>query len=159
MKDTSVIRTSVNQTLGISLAQASAVIDGALAHARATGLAPMTVTVLDCAGRPVAMKREDGSSLLRPEIAHAKAFGALGMGMGSRALGERAATHPAFVASITALAQGNLVPVAGGVLIRNAEGTLLGAVGVSGALPDQDEACALEALSGCGWQAQVDAPH
>lgn len=147
------------QTLGIRLTQASEIVDRALAHARGLGLPPLTVAVLDCAGRPVAMKREDGSSLIRPEIAHAKAFGALAMGMGSRALGERAGTHPAFIASVTALAAGNLVPVPGGVLVRDADGVLLGAVGISGALPDQDEACALEAIGAVGLAGQGGGGH
>lgn len=146
-------------TLGIRLAQAADIVDHALAQARDLALAPMTVTVLDAGGRAVAMKREDGSSLMRPEIAHAKAFGALATGMGSRALGERAGTHPAFIAAVTTLAAGNLVPVAGGVLIRDARGVLLGAVGVSGALPDQDEACALAGIAACGLLAQSGGGH
>ena len=143
----------------VTLAQASAIIDQALVHGRSLSLPPLTVAVLDLGGRLVAMKREDGSSLLRPEIAHAKAFGALAMGMGSRALGERAATHPAFIASVTALAGGNLVPVPGGVLLRAADGELLGAVGISGALPDQDEQCAVAGIEAAGLHAQIGGGH
>lgn len=145
--------------LGIGLQQASDVVDKALAHARESKFPPMTVVVLDAGGRMVAMKREDGSSLLRPEIAAGKAFGSLGMGMGSRALGERAQTHPAFVASITTLAGGQLIPVAGGVIVLGEDGLVLGAVGVSGALPDQDEECALKGIESVGLKPQAGGPH
>lgn len=145
--------------LGIGLQQASDVVDSALAYAREAKFPPMTVVVLDAGGRMVAMKREDGSSLLRPEIATGKAFGSLGMGMGSRALGERAQTHPAFVTSITMLAGGQLIPVAGGVLVLDQDSLVLGAVGVSGALPDQDEECALKGVGSVGLKAQTGGPH
>ncbi len=110
----------------------------------------MTVAVLDTGGCPIALHREDGSSLLRPKIAEAKAWGALGMGMGGRALAERAAHAPAFMQALTAVSDGRVVPVPGGVLIRNAEGELLGAVGVSGANPDVDEACASHGIASLG---------
>ncbi len=143
----------------VSLAQASTIIDRAIAHGRSLSLPPLTVAILDPGGRLVAMKREDESSFLRPEIAHAKAFGALAMGMGSRALAERAATHPAFIASITALAGGNLVPVPGGILLRAPDGILVGGVGISGALPDQDEACAIAGIEAAGLLADIHGGH
>ena len=143
---------------GIRLNEAQGIIDAALEQGRSFTLPPLTVGVLDNAGRLVALKREDGSSLLRPEIAQAKAFGALAMGTGSRALAERAVTHPAFVHSITALAGGALIPVPGGVLIFDRGGTLLGAVGVSGAMPDQDEACAIAGIKALDLVAEPGAP-
>lgn len=145
---------------GISLANAEQLIAAARAHGQSLQLAPLTVAILDAAGRLTALAREDGSSLLRPEIAQAKAFGALAMGMGSRGLAERAQSHPAFIGSVTALAGGMLVPVPGGVLIRDSANSLLGAVGISGALPDEDEACAVAGILACGLIAQVGAsPH
>lgn len=150
---------TTNGSLGIGLSTASRVVDLALEHARGVGMPPMTVSVLDAAGRLVTMKREDGSSLMRPEIAHAKAWGALAMGMGSRGLAERAAGFPAFITSMTTLAGGHLVPVPGGVLVRDGAGALLGAVGVSGASPDQDEACALHAIEQVGLAAQPGSDH
>lgn len=126
----------------ISLAQASVIVDATLAAARDKGLPPMTATVLDPAGRLVAAKREDNSSFFRAEISSAKAWGALAMGMPTRLLADRAAKAPDFTQSLTALTQGRFIPVPGGVLIRDASGGLLGAVGVSGAHPDDDEACA-----------------
>lgn len=129
----------------VGLSEAESILDGAFEHAAATGLGPLTVAVLDGGGRLVALKRQDRSSLLRPDIAQAKAFGALAMGMGSRGLAGRAQSHPAFVASVTALAGGMLVPVPGGVLCYDAD-EIVGAVGVSGASPDEDEACALAGI-------------
>jgi uncharacterized protein GlcG (DUF336 family) len=134
----------------ITLDQASDVIEGALQHARSKSLPPMTVAVLDSGGHLVAFKKEDGSSLLREAIARAKAWGALGMGVGSRSLAPRAAHHPAFFAALTAMAEGNIVPVPGGVLVRCAEGRLVGAVGVSGDVPDNDEACAIKGIERAG---------
>ncbi|MCU1479422.1 MAG: GlcG protein [Subtercola sp.] len=113
----------------------------------------MTVAVLDAGGQLVAFAREDGSSLLREKIARAKAMGALNMGVGSRALAGRADAHPQFFSSIIALADGELVPVAGGVLVRDEIGAIVGAVGVSGALPDADEACGLAGIIAAGLTA------
>jgi uncharacterized protein GlcG (DUF336 family) len=144
-------------TASINLLQSDQLIDAALARGRDLGLPPLTVAVLDIAGRLVALKREDHSSLLRPEIAQAKAFGSLAMGMGSRGLAKRAETHPSFIHSMTVLAGGQLAPVPGGVLILDGSQTLLGAVGVSGALPDQDEDCALAGIAELGLVAQVGA--
>ena len=143
----------------ITLAGASKIVEVALRHGRELSLPPLTAAVLDSAGRLVALKREDGSSLLRPDIAQAKAFGALAMGTGSRALAERAQSHPAFINAVTALAGGNLVPVPGGVLIFDAQGHLLGAAGMSGALPDQDEACVMAGIAACGLIAETGSPH
>ena len=151
--------TSCSGALGVSMTVAAEIVDRALAHGRSLGLGPLTVVVLDCAGRAVVLKREDGSSLLRPDIANAKAWGALAMGMGSRGLAERASTHPAFITAVSTLAGGNLIPVPGGVLLRGGDGALLGAVGVSGALPDQDEQCALAAIAAVGLAAQVGSGH
>jgi uncharacterized protein GlcG (DUF336 family) len=147
------------QSAIISLEDASTIVDHALAHGRGLGLPSMTVSVLDGGGHLVAMKREDGSSILRPQIAHGKAYGALAMGVSSRDLAARATSHPAFVASITALAGGSLIPVPGGVLVRNEDGRLIGAVGVSGADPDMDEACAVAGIVAAGLSADVGGAH
>jgi uncharacterized protein GlcG (DUF336 family) len=103
----------------------------------------------------VSFKREDGSSLLRPEIAQAKAWGALGMGMGSRALAQRASAQPAFISAVNALAGGRLIPVPGGVLIRSRTKSIIGAVGITGATSDQDEACAVAGIEAAGFGADT----
>jgi len=141
----------------IDLAHANLVIDTALAQGRTLGLPPLTVAVLDGSGCLVAFKREDGASLLRPEIAQAKAWGALGMGMGSRALAQRAAVQPAFISAVNALAGGRLIPVPGGVLIRSSGKSIIGAVGITGATSDQDEACAVAGIEAAGFTADTGA--
>jgi uncharacterized protein GlcG (DUF336 family) len=137
----------------IGLAAARTIVVRALAHARSSDLPPMTVAVLDAAGRLVAFAGEDGSSLLRERIARGKAHGALHMGVGSRSLAARAASDPAFVNSLVSLAEGNLVPVPGGVLIRDDADAVIGAVGVSGHLPDDDEACAIHGITAADLRA------
>ena len=135
---------------GLTLAQAEALADETLRHARTTGAAPLAVAVLDPGGHVVVVKREDDAGILRVEIATAKAFGALGMGMSSREIAERAERQPTFFSSLAAVTGGRLAPAAGGVLVRDADGALLGAVGVSGDLSDVDEACVLAGIAAAG---------
>ncbi|MGI8680410.1 MAG: GlcG/HbpS family heme-binding protein [Jatrophihabitans sp.] len=130
----------------LRLADARIIVDAALDYAREQQLPAMTVAVLDAAGSLLAFAREDGSSLLRERIARGKAAGALNMGVGSRALAARAQSHPQFVVALIALAGGDLVPVPGGVLVRTDDGSVIGAVGVSGHQPDRDEACAIAGI-------------
>jgi uncharacterized protein GlcG (DUF336 family) len=137
----------------IALADAQTIIEHGLGYARAESFPPTTIAVLDAGGSLVAYAREDGSSLLRERIARGKARGALNMGVGSRALAARAESHPHFVNALVALADGDLVPVAGGVLVRDQAGGLVGAVGVSGHRPDSDEACAVRGIEAAGLHA------
>ena len=131
----------------ITLAQADILIATALQQSRTRSLAPMTVVVLDAGGHLVACKREDNSGILRIEIATGKAYGALGFGIGSRGLVSRPAT---FLSAVSAASGGRLVPVPGGVLIKNATGECIGAVGVSGDVSDADEAVALAGIKAAG---------
>jgi len=147
----------VNGMPAISLEQANTIIKAALAEGRARNLQPLTVAVLDPGGHLVALQREDNSGILRVGIAIGKAYGALGMGFGSREFVERSQKTPAFVGALTVLSQGRLVPVPGGVLIRDASGALLGAVGISGDTSDQDEACAVKGIEAAGLTPQVGA--
>jgi len=141
----------------IDLLHATIIVDAALAKGRSLGLPPLTVAVLDAGGCLVCLKREDGSSLLRPEIAQAKAWGALGMGIGSRAIAQRASVAPVFVAAVNALAGGRLIPVPGGVLIRSGGKSVIGAVGITGATSDQDEECAVAGIAAAGFAADTGA--
>ncbi len=134
----------------ISLEQARTVIAAARAKGREMDLNPLTVVVLDAGGHLVAMEREDGSGYGRPEIAGGKAEGALAMGTSSRKLGDMAADRPQFMAALSAAWNGKLIPAAGGVLIKDAAGTLLGAVGVSGDLSDKDEEAAFAGIAAAG---------
>jgi uncharacterized protein GlcG (DUF336 family) len=137
----------------ITLAQADTIVRRALEHAREQELPPMTVAVLDAGGHLVAFAREDRSSLLRERISRGKALGALNMGVGSRSLAGRAAAYPQFINAVTALAEGNLVPVPGGVLVRDADDEIIGAVGVSGHQPDLDEECAVRGITAADLRA------
>jgi uncharacterized protein GlcG (DUF336 family) len=139
-----------------TLAQAEAIASATLEHGRAVEAAPLTVAVLDAGGHLVALKREDGSGILRPQIAHAKAWGALGMGFSSREIGRRAEAQPVFFGTVAAIADGRFAPAAGGVLVRDADGVLLGAVGVSGDVSDVDEKCALAGVAAAGLVAGAD---
>src|ERR1700760_881661 len=126
----------------LSLGQASDIVDAALSKARELELRPLTVTVLDPGGHPVVVKREDGAGILRPQIAHAKAWGCLGTGQGGAAGARHATRGPAFFAALASISEGRIASSRGGVLIRSTDGALLGAVGVSGDRPDNDEAVA-----------------
>lgn len=134
----------------ISLEQARTVISSARAKGREMDLNPLTVVVLDAGGHLVAMEREDGSGYGRPDIAGGKAAGALAMGTSSRALGDIAAERPQFMAALSSAWQGRVIPAAGGLLIRDGAGTLLGAVGVSGDLSDKDEEAAMAGIEAAG---------
>jgi uncharacterized protein GlcG (DUF336 family) len=142
----------VEQTV-ITLEQAELIIDGALAEGRRLGLGPLTVAVLDLGGHLIALKRSDGSEYLRPPIAIGKAWGSLGMGHAGRVLAERAAKMPVFFGALSDMSGGRMVPLPGGVLARNAEGTIIGAVGVSGDTADNDELAAIAGITGAGLQA------
>lgn len=139
----------------LTLKQASTIVDAALAEGRKRDFKPLCVTVLDAGGHVMALKREDGASILRPQVAHGKAAGALGMGMGSRALAQQAQERPVFFNALNGLAEGAMVPVPGGVLIRNANGDILGAAGASGDVSDNDEACLVAAISAAGLMADT----
>jgi uncharacterized protein GlcG (DUF336 family) len=136
----------------ITLAQACTIIDATLANGRAINCLPLVCAVLDAGGQLVAYKREDQASIMRFEIAFGKAWGALGMGFGSRQIAVRAAANPVFMGALATASGGRLIPVPGGVLIRDAGGQIIGAVGVSGDLSDRDEECALAGIAAAGFK-------
>jgi uncharacterized protein GlcG (DUF336 family) len=135
------------------LAQASTIVDVALKKARELKQMPQTVVVLDTGGHVVCAKREDGSGIIRFEVAVGKAYGALGMGWGSRTMMERAAQNPNFLTAIAAASGGRLVPNPGGVLIRDAGGAIIGALGISGDTADNDEIIAVAGIEAAGLKA------
>ncbi|AVU74930.1 MULTISPECIES: GlcG/HbpS family heme-binding protein [Pseudomonas] len=127
----------------------------ALAAGREISAAPLTIAVLDSGGHLIALQREDGASLLRPQIAFGKAWGAIALGKGSRLLAQDAQQRPAFFAALNGLGQGSVVPAPGGVLIRDQEGRVLGAIGISGDTSDVDEQVAIRAVEGVGLMADA----
>jgi len=127
----------------LTLQVCTIIADRALEKGRELGLVPLTVAVLDAGGQIKVIKREDGASLLRPEIAVGKAWGVLGMGFGGRELTRRASKMPIFFGALSDLSGGRMVPVPGGVLIRSQSGEILGAVGITGDTSENDETCAV----------------
>lgn len=138
----------------ITLDMSGRIIGGALAKGRELGLKPLSVAVLDAGGHLVAFQREDGSSSLRPQMASAKASGALALGVSSRRIAEMAAERPSFVASLAPISLHGVVPAAGGVIVVDGSGTSIGAVGITGDTSDNDEACALAGIAAAGLAAQ-----
>lgn len=142
--------------MSMKLASAQSIIADALAAGQQQGFKPLTVVVLDAGGHVMAAARQDGASNNRFEIAQGKAYGALALGMGSRAIMERAEQQAYFIAAAAAALGGRLIPVPGGVLVRDKDGTIMGAVGISGDSSDNDETAASTAIEAAGLTAQVD---
>ena len=141
----------------LTLDAARSIVDTALRTARAKKFQPLAVAVLDQRGKLKAFAAEDGTSLKRAEIATGKAHGALAMGLGSRTLGKMAAERPHFVAAVTHAVGGMLIPVAGGVLVRDGAGSVVGAVGISGDTSDNDEAAGVAGIAAVGLKADPGA--
>ncbi|TWC29267.1 uncharacterized protein GlcG (DUF336 family) [Pseudomonas sp. SJZ079] len=137
----------------LTLHTATAISNRALAMGREISAAPLTVAVLDAGGHLISLQREDGASLLRPQIAIGKAWGAVALGKGSRLIAADAQLRPAFIGAVNNLADGNLVPAPGGVLIRDERGEVIGAIGITGDTSDIDEQCAIIAVESVGLQA------
>lgn len=140
----------------LKLGEANRIIEAVFIDASRSHLKPLSVAVLDAGGHVVAFQKQDGASMLRFEIAVGKAYGALAVGLGSRWLHNTAIERPHFVAGLNAVSGGKIVPVPGGVLVRNSDGELLGAVGVTGDTSDNDETAAVFGISTVGLIAQTE---
>ena len=145
-------------TESVSLEAASIIVDRALAKGRELNFHPLAVAVLDPRGCLKAYKAEEGTSLMRFDIAFGKAWGALGMGFGNRELARRSAKAPMFFNSLQVMSEGRMVPVPGGVLIRNAAGAVVGAVGISGDTSENDEICAAHGITVAGLKPDTGDP-
>jgi uncharacterized protein GlcG (DUF336 family) len=139
----------------ITLAQAQQMISAGFEQGAGLGLKPLSIVVLDAGGHVKAFERQDGASNLRFEVAHGKAYGAIGLGMGSRALMARAEQQPWFVGAVNGAFGGALIPVPGGVLIRTTDDQLVGALGVSGDTSDNDEIVAVAGIEAAGFIAET----
>ncbi|WP_137113701.1 heme-binding protein [Mesorhizobium sp. GR13] len=142
--------------MAMTLEQANMIVGAAFAEGRSRNLKPLSVAVLDAGGHLIAFQKQDGSSMLRFEIAFGKAYGALAVGFGSRWLDKAAADRPHFVAGLNAVSGGNIVPVPGGVLVLDSDRRLIGAVGVTGDTSDNDEAAAVSAINYVSMTPQID---
>ena len=132
--------------------QANSIIEAALSTARAKQYRPMAVVVLDESGNVRALQREDGASMFRVDIATGKAWASIGMGASSRTLGDRAKDNPNFYGALAATSGGKFLPQSGAVLIKNAEGQVLGAAGASGGSGDEDELICMAGIEAAGLQ-------
>jgi uncharacterized protein GlcG (DUF336 family) len=139
----------------LTLQSARTIVAAAAEKAEALKLKPLTIAVLDAGGAIKLLERADGASLMRPEVAVGKAYGAIALGIGSRAIFKRAQEQPYFIQSMNALARGSLVPVPGGVLVKGENGAILGAVGITGDSSDNDEACAVAGIEAAGLTADA----
>lgn len=138
----------------ITLTHAQTIVTEALRKGRELGLKPLTIAVLDAGGHSIALVREDGASNLRPGIAIGKASGALALGVSSRKIAEMAADRPTFVTSLSGISQAGIIPAAGGVIVVDASGAPIGAVGVTGDTSDNDEITALAGIAAAGLTPQ-----
>jgi uncharacterized protein GlcG (DUF336 family) len=141
----------------LKLKSAQKIIKTALEMARGKDMKPLAIAVVDARGALVAFAAEDGSSLKRERVARGKADGAIALGVSSRQIAKMAAERPHFVAAVSHAVGGSLIPVPGGVLIRDAKGAVVGAVGVSGDTSDNDELAAAEGIASAGLQADTGA--
>lgn len=137
----------------LTLAKANRIIRDAFAKGRELGLKPLTIAVLDEGGHLVALQRDDGSSMLRPELAMGKAYGCIALGVGGRWINAQAETRPHFLEGISNISGGRVLPVPGGVLIRDKRGQIVGAVGITGDTSDNDETCAVAGIESAGFAA------
>lgn len=139
----------------ITLSKSNKIVRDALAKGKELGMKPLSVAVLDSGGHLVAFAREDGASLLRPQIASGKAYGALAVGVGSRWLNAQAESRPHFLEGLSNVSGGRIVPVPGGVLIKDKRGDIIGAVGITGDTSDNDEIAAIAGIEGAGYVADA----
>lgn len=141
----------------LSLDTAQKIIAAAMEKAAELKIKPITVAVLDAGGHLTALARQDGSSIMRPQIAYGKAYGALAVGTGTRWLNANAESRPHFIQALNGASGGSIIPVPGGVLIRDGAGKPVGAVGITGDTSDNDEACAVAGIQSAGLTADTGA--
>ncbi len=143
-------------TAPLTLEKANHIIHSAIIKARHLKMSPLTVVVLDSAGQLKALQREDGATVIRQQIATAKAWGAVNMGISSRSLAAVAEHRPDFMNALITIAEGQIMPVPGGVLIRDKQtNAIIGSVGISGDSSEQDERCAIAGIEAAGFVAGV----
>jgi uncharacterized protein GlcG (DUF336 family) len=143
------------EAVAITLKKARTIVRKALEHGRAAGLKPLSVVVLDAGGHVVAFEREDGASPGRFAIAHGKAYGSVMLGIAGTAQRDRAEAQGYFMGAVNGLFGGQLVPVPGGVLVRDAKGAVVGAVGVTGDTSENDAAAALAGIEAAGFRGEA----
>ena len=144
----------IKMTQALILEQIQQIIQAAITKGHKLRLAPLTVVVLDDGGHIKGMQREDGTTFFRPQIAFGKAWASIALGMASRTLFSMGEDRPIFMNSLISLSDQRLVPIPGGVLIKNQQGDVLGSVGITGDTSDNDEACAAAGIEAAGLTAE-----
>ena len=139
--------------MDLTLAQANRIIAAALQRSTDSGYQPMAVVVLDASGHTKSAQRQDGASMFRIDIASGKAWASIAMGAASRVLTQRAKDLPAFFGALASTGHGKFIPQTGAVLIKDADGKVIGAAGASGGTGDEDEAICIAGIEGAGLQA------
>jgi uncharacterized protein GlcG (DUF336 family) len=140
----------------ISLDEAMTIINGCFAAAKSHKLRPLTAVILDAGGRLKAALKQDGCALLRFEVAYGKAYAALSMGRPSRMVLQKQREKPVFMENLMALADGPMFLEAGGQLIRDASGEVIGAIGVTGDAGEMDDVCATAGIHAAGHKTCSD---
>jgi uncharacterized protein GlcG (DUF336 family) len=141
----------------LTLKQANTIIEKAFAKAAEMKVKPLGVVVIDDGGNVVSAQRQDGASMFRLDVARGKAWASVAMGASSRALFKRAKDNPNFFVTLAATAEGKFLPQTGAVLIKNAQGEVLGAAGGSGGTGEEDEACCAYGIEQAGLKADASA--
>jgi uncharacterized protein GlcG (DUF336 family) len=131
----------------LTLQQANAIVEVAFKKARETKVKPLAVAVIDEAGHVKSLQREDEASMLRNDVALGKALAAGGMGVASRSLLDRAKGNPQFFGALSSI---RFIPQTGAVVIRDKDGTVIGAAGASGGTGDEDEAVCIAGIEATG---------
>jgi uncharacterized protein GlcG (DUF336 family) len=134
----------------LTLEHANKIIEVAFAKAREMKVKPLAVAVLDDGGNVKSLQRQDDASMLRNEVAIGKAWAAVGMGVASRTLLDRAKGNPHFFGALSATAQGKFIPQTGAVVIKDKDGTIIGAAGASGGTGEEDEAVCMAGITAAG---------
>ncbi|HUF80176.1 MAG TPA: heme-binding protein [Burkholderiales bacterium] len=141
----------------LTLKQANTIIETALSKAREMKTKPLGVVVLDESGNIVSAQREDGASMFRLDVAKGKAWAAVAMGASSRALSKRAKDNPNFFVTLATTSGGRFLPQTGAALIKDKDGTIVGAAGGSGGTGEEDEACCVAGIEAAGLKADASA--
>ena len=139
----------------LTLRKAKIIIRKALEKGKELGFKPLSVAVLDAGGHLIAFERSDGAAPGRVAIATGKAYGAVMLGMAGRVQMARAEQQAYFMQAVNGALQGQVVPVPGGVLIRDAKLNVVGAVGLTGDLSDNDEICAIAGVEATNLTAEA----
>jgi uncharacterized protein GlcG (DUF336 family) len=148
--------TGFRQMSAITLAQAERIIDAIIERGAALDCRPLSVIVVEPGCKVKAFKKEDGSSMIRFEMAYGKAYAALALGRSSKLVHQRAEERPIFMRYLIAASGEQIFPEGGGMLVRHENGEVIGAVGVTGDTEDRDDELAAFGIRAAGLKTDED---